>query len=122
MFQEEESSASSLYEGSDVEEEEDVDEEDGEGENDAVGNNHSKTLGKKRSTSFLYDVSEVEDEEYVDEEDGKGENDADLRRSGREWRWRQQPLQDGRHTRSTNCRRSVEYCAAMLYTQIADCT
>ncbi|XP_075971590.1 acidic leucine-rich nuclear phosphoprotein 32 mapmodulin isoform X2 [Anticarsia gemmatalis] len=58
---EEESSASSLYDGSEVEEEEDVDDDDGEGENDADGEHNSKvqdgeadrepeesTRGKKR--------------------------------------------------------------------------
>lgn len=58
---EEESSASSMYEGSDAEEEEDVDEEDGDGENDAEHNSKAQdgddnadgepeesTRGKKR--------------------------------------------------------------------------
>ncbi|XP_075971591.1 acidic leucine-rich nuclear phosphoprotein 32 mapmodulin isoform X3 [Anticarsia gemmatalis] len=42
---EEESSASSLYDGSEVEEEEDVDDDDGEGENDADGEHNSKVQG-----------------------------------------------------------------------------
>lgn len=49
VFAEEESSASSLFDGSDVSEEEDVDDEDGDGENDADGDQNSKVQGESMS-------------------------------------------------------------------------
>lgn len=50
---EEESSASSLYDGSDVEEEEDVD-DDEEAENDADGEHNSKAQGECNQKFFYY--------------------------------------------------------------------
>ncbi|XP_026755459.1 acidic leucine-rich nuclear phosphoprotein 32 family member A isoform X2 [Galleria mellonella] len=67
---EEESSASSMYEGSDVSEEEDVDEEDGEGENDADGDHNNKVPdGEENADGVPEESTRGKKRKHEDEEE-----------------------------------------------------